>query len=167
MAKGWTVVAFLGVAVGCAAVAPPDGGGGGGGASGCSGMQAKMNDDSYFVAGSFGNDAAQGTSDQPLASIQTGIDLADQSGGGDVYVAGGVYAESLTLRSNVYIYGGFDRTTWTQCADQNPTSIIGGSTAVIGYGVSGVKINGFTIVSSEESGGGSSIAIQLANASDV
>jgi hypothetical protein len=137
------------------------------GGDNCSGVQAKMNETSFFVAGGFGNDAAAGTPEQPVATIQAGIDLAEQFGGGDVYVAGGVYSGSVTLRSGVDLYGGFDRESWRQCSDQTPTTIVGPATAVRGDGIDSVIVEGFSIVASEGANGGSSVAVRLNDSSNV
>jgi hypothetical protein len=133
----------------------------------CDGPVADMGNTSVFVAGVRGNDAAQGTADAPLATIQAGIDLAEQFGGGDVFVAGGVYSESIELKSNVNLYGGHDADTWRQCPDVNTTTIVGGSTAMTGMGVSSIEINGFSIISSNAADGESAMAIWLVDASTV
>lgn len=56
-------------------------------------------------------DAAQGGDgqswDAALPDIQAAIDLAAEAGGGQVWVAAGVYARSIRLRPFVRVYGGF------------------------------------------------------------
>ena len=40
-------------------------------------------------------------------TVQEGIDAAAARGGGEVWVAEGVYGEAVTMRSDVQVYGGF------------------------------------------------------------
>jgi len=94
-------------------------------------------------------------------TLQEGIDRAYQSGGGEVWVAGGLYDEvrsnpsgSLLLRELVNVYGGFSGTE-TQLNQRDPqtnVTIINGATArygqpawhvVIGENYS--ELNGFVI----------------------
>src|SRR3990172_9903663 len=113
---------------------------------GCNETAVSETDDAFFVAGAFGNDANFGGKSDPFATIQAAIDEAAESGGGEVYVAGGVYNQTISLRSNVNLHGGFDRTTWVQCPDSSPTTIVGGPTAMLAEGVESLSIDGFTIV---------------------
>ena len=54
-----------------------------------------------------GNDANEGSSwSQAKRTVQAAIDAA-AAAGGEVWVAAGTYAERITLRSYVYVYGGF------------------------------------------------------------
>ena len=67
----------------------------------------------FFVDGKTGADDAVGNRAAPFATVQKAIAAAAATGsGGDVYLAGGSYPVSITLRSNVNIYGGFDSETW-------------------------------------------------------
>ena len=61
---------------------------------------------SIFVAKN-GDDAATGTIESPLRSIQMAIDLASAQGVAFVLVATGAYVETLTLRDGVRAYGGY------------------------------------------------------------
>jgi len=98
-------------------------------------------------------------------TLQEGIDKAYQLGGGEVWVAGGLYNDirsnpsgSLILRELVNVYGGFSGTE-TQLSQRNPqtnVTIIDGSTArngqpawhvVIGENYS--ELNGFVITGGE------------------
>jgi len=65
-------------------------------------------EDRFFVDGLNGDDDALGTRALPLKTIQTGIEAARAVGGGEVYVAGGIYTETVELRSQVHVYGGFN-----------------------------------------------------------
>jgi len=97
-----------------------------------------------------GVDGAAGTATQPLRTIQAGIARASASGG-EVRVARGVYAESLTLASNVRILGGYDPNTWVRDVASNETVVAGGTTAVTGNGVSNVTLDGLTVRSADAS----------------
>lgn len=181
MPLGVLVVAVGMLMVGCEAVAPGNGDGGGPGANpgpggnngsggqsnGCDGTAATNNADDFFVAGNNGNDANSGSQSDPLSTIQAAIDLADQSGGGNIHIASGVFSESIELRSNVSLFGGYDANTWTQCPEVNPTTIVGGTTAMTGEGIQSAKINGLTIISSEAGSDESSVAVRLVDSSNV
>ncbi|MCA9251852.1 MAG: hypothetical protein KDA54_12020 [Phycisphaerales bacterium] len=185
MPLGVLLVAVGMLMVGCEAVAPGDGnnGGGpgtnpgpggnnnnngsGGQSNGCDGPTATNNADDYFVAGNAGNDANSGSQEDPLSTIQAAIELADQSGGGNIHVASGVYSESIELRSNINLFGGYDANSWTQCPDENPTTIVGGTTAMFGENIQSAKINGLTIISSEAGSDESSVAVRLVDSSNV
>ncbi len=182
MPLGAMVVAIGMLMVGCEAVAPGDGnngggpgtnpGPGGGGNPGgqvdaCDGPAAPNNAEDFFVAGSGGNDANVGSQDQPLSTIQAAIELADQSGGGNVHISSGVFSESVELRSNVNLFGGYDANTWRQCPDANPTTIVGGTTAMTGEGIDSAMVNGLTIISSEAGSNESSVAVRLVDSANV
>ena len=104
-----------------------------------------------------------------MATIQAAIDRANAAGqGADIYVAGGTYVESLTLRTRVSVYGGFSPTTWLRDSPANVTVVNSPSTAVIANGASSLTLDGLTIRSASSSTpGGSSIAISLVNSSNV
>ena len=81
-------------------------------------------------------------------TVQAGIDLA-RAEGGDVWVAAGVYNESITLPAYVYLYGGFaggESSRGERDWGVNSTALDGGGsdsvvTAPSGYHVS--TIDGF------------------------
>jgi len=96
-----------------------------------------------------------------FATIQEGIDAAEEQGGGEVWVAAGVYNEeradltgSLQLKPLVLLYGGFNGTE-TSLDQRNPTAnicIIDGGQALGGsaayhtvIGASNALLDGFTI----------------------
>ena len=54
-----------------------------------------------------GSPEASGLRDAPLSSISMGIERARSEGKHDVYVASGLYAESITLVDGVHVYGGY------------------------------------------------------------
>ena len=147
---------LLALCAGCPAV-PGNGGGQ------CVGDAAGETASDFFVAGSFGNDANLGGKNDPFATIQAAIERAADSGGGNVHVAGGVYNQSITVRSNVNLLGGFDRASWVQCPTVSPTTIVGGPTAVNGDGVESLTINGFTIGNLRKLlfGGGLMVAVRF------
>ncbi|MBL8786974.1 MAG: hypothetical protein JNJ59_18865 [Deltaproteobacteria bacterium] len=71
----------------------------------CDGVDGEV-DNAVFVSRS-GDDSAAGTIAAPLLTVQAGIERAAQLGLRDVYVATGVYNESIVLRSGVSVYGGY------------------------------------------------------------
>ncbi len=116
-----------------------------------------------------GSDSNPGTRAEPLATIQAAIDAADNGGqGADVYVAAGTYAESLTLRSRVSVYGGFDPTTWARDINAYRPVVDGDTVAVHGVVSNALTVEGLAVVAADATGvGASSIAVFLDNSVDV
>jgi hypothetical protein len=110
-----------------------------------------------------------GTREAPLASIQAAIDAAASIGDGtDVYVAAGTYAESLTLASDVGVYGGFDPDSWDFDPDTSRPVVEGGQTAVLAQSMSGARLSWLHIRSADAvTNGDSSIAVALVGAVDA
>jgi len=71
----------------------------------CDGIDGEIAN-GVFVART-GDDAAAGTIDDPVLTVQRGIERAEANDKRDVYVATGVYAESITLANGVTVYGGY------------------------------------------------------------
>ena len=71
----------------------------------CDGIDGEVSN-GIFVAKN-GKDSNSGTIEAPVASIQAGIALAKSAGKRDVYVATGVYDESIALQQGVSVYGGY------------------------------------------------------------
>jgi hypothetical protein len=110
-----------------------------------------------------GSPSNPGTRAAPLSSIQDAIDAADNGGfGADVYVAAGNYDESLTLRSRVSVYGGFDPTEWTRDVAANRPVVSGDTVAVRGVEATALTVEGLEIIAADGVGvGGSSVAVLL------
>ncbi len=102
-----------------------------------------------------GNDANDGLSwNDAKKTVQAGIDTASAQGC-EVWVKAGIYRQSISLSSNVYLYGGFDGTETSRAQRNNkqnetilePSANNSGSSIVSainsGYMLSG--IDGFTI----------------------
>ncbi|MCK4511435.1 PKD domain-containing protein, partial [bacterium] len=70
--------------------------------------------DAIYVWGEEGNDTNPGTASQPVQTITQGITLAEVTGQ-PVIVHLGSYWEEVIFKSNVSIYGGYDRESgWTR-----------------------------------------------------
>lgn len=121
-----------------------------------------------WVNGATGDDANSGTRAAPFATIQAAIDAADAAGAGaDIYVAAGTYAESVTLRDQVSLYGGFSD-VWLREIQSNETIIDGGPTAVTGSSAGALTLDGLTMRSADAGGPGeSSVGVALDDSSDV
>ena len=90
----------------------------------CDGIDGEL-EKGVFVA-SYGRPNAAGTIEDPFDTIQAAIFLAStQPQRNYIYVASGVYAESLTLRGSVKIYGGYS-------IDFHRRDITGNETAIFG-----------------------------------
>jgi len=118
----------------------------------------------YFVSttGAPGNPGTRGA---PLSKIQDAIAAAKAAGrSGDVYVAGGSYPVSLTLESNIGVYGGYDSDTWLRNSTSQglPTSISGTATAIFGSNANSLTLDSLTIKAGDAvSAGESSYAVRL------
>ena len=102
-----------------------------------------------------GQDSAAGTRAAPMLTIQAAINKAASSGSA-VYLGGGNYRESLTLVTGVSIYGGFDSATWVRNPLSSVTSVLGGTRVIQGIGVSGLTVNGLSVVSATATAPGDS-----------
>ena len=116
-----------------------------------------------------GSPSNPGTRAAPLATIQGGIDAADNAGNGaDVYVAAGDYAETLTLRSRVSVYGGFDPADWSRDLATNRPVVSGDAVAVRGESSNNLTVEGLEILAADAAGtGASSIAVLLDESNGV
>jgi len=101
--------------------------------------------DNIYVA-TTGSDANPGTPSQPVLTIARALLLA-QPTGQDITVAGGIYNASVTLVSNVSIFGGYDPITWLHDPANQTTRIIGTTKGVQGTSVTNVDLVGLTIES--------------------
>lgn len=101
-------------------------------------------EDAIFVS-SHGDDANPGTITAPAKTIQHGIALASSTNKHAIYIAEGVYTETVTLASAIDLFGGFDSLTWIRDPALFVTTIHGGTKAVIGSSVNGVLLDGITI----------------------
>lgn len=120
----------------------------------------------YWIA-EHGDDAADGTRAAPMRTIQGAIDRASAEAlGADVYVAGGSYDGSITLRSGVSVYGGFGG-DWRRDPATFVTGVNGGSTAINGQSVLDLTVEGLGILAADASEGMSSYGILLSGASGV
>jgi hypothetical protein len=107
--------------------------------SDCDGIDGEI-DQGVFVAKN-GSDGHPGTFDLPLLSVQAGVDKAASLGKRDVYVATGVYTESVSLASGVGVYGGY-------APDFHERDLIAYETAVMGSEMSAAQpgaINGIGV----------------------
>jgi hypothetical protein len=71
----------------------------------CDGVDGELH--GAIFAASHGHDADPGTRAAPVRTIQTAVQKAVEQGKRDVYVAAGVYEESISLAPGVHVYGGY------------------------------------------------------------
>ncbi len=110
---------------------------------------------SWYVSQA-GSDSNPGTRAAPFLTIQAGIEAA-RANGGNVFVGAGIYTESLTLASNVNLFGGYSgAANW----DRNPATYVsqvaGATTAVEGLSVSNLTVDGFIFRSASATAPGES-----------
>ena len=140
----------------------------------CDGIDGEI-DASVFVA-PWGDDGATGAIDDPLHTVGAGIAAAVPGSRAAVLVAGGIYEESVVLRSGVSIFGGYSADFRVRDIAGNETAILGRGSAdgrrgaVNGSSITGdtTEVSGFTIVGSDAvDTGQSSYAVHLTNCSDA
>ncbi len=107
--------------------------------SNCDGIDGDV-EDSVFVDALNGNDINSGTMENPVATIQRGIDIAHTAGKHAVLVAALIpYIETVNLRSNVSVYGGYiGYPEWSR--DNTRSRIKANELAVSGDDISNVTI---------------------------
>ncbi|MEW5802235.1 MAG: HYR domain-containing protein [bacterium] len=105
--------------------------------------------------------ASQGVSglswDDAVPSITAGINLANDLGYNEIWVARGTYKGKVQLSSNIHLYGGFAGIeTKREERDflKNKTVIDGGNATSALVGANGVLIDGFTIRNGKSQRGG-------------
>ncbi|MCB9789315.1 MAG: hypothetical protein H6744_21775 [Deltaproteobacteria bacterium] len=122
--------------------------------SDCDGIDGEL-DAAIFVAKDGGDDNP-GTIDAPMLTVEAGIARAFDTGKRDVYVATGVYSESVLLREGVGVFGGYASSFRQQNVITYETAIIGqdptperpGAVNAIGLGNGGgdpTVFSGFTV----------------------
>ncbi|MCB9487943.1 MAG: putative metal-binding motif-containing protein [Deltaproteobacteria bacterium] len=102
------------------------------------------NDNGIFVDGDSGSNANPGTMEEPVKTVQKGIDLAE----GDterVYIAAEEYDEDVQV-AGVALYGGYDAADWSRDIEANETEL----TATVAYPIEvasdgWVRADGLTI----------------------
>ncbi len=141
----------------------------------CDGADGDIGD-ALFVAKN-GNDGNSGAIDKPLLTIQAALDKALDEGKRDVYVASGVYAESIVLREGIGLYGGYSSDFKQRTVDLNVTVIMGEEFladrpgAVNAVDIAGdpgtTVLDGFTIFGHNNmTPGGNSYAVYVRSCSD-
>ena len=119
--------------------------------SNCDGVDGEVQN-AVFVAKD-GNDGNPGTLEAPVSTIGKGVTLAQQKGKRDVYVATGVYVESVKLASGVAVYGGYSadfvqhepETYETAIMGLTPTNSLPGAVNALGLGGTTSRLDGFTV----------------------
>src|SRR5690625_6428743 len=79
----------------------------------------------------------------PCKTIQYGIDKTNA--GNYVLVAGGTYAEAITLKSGVSVYGGYSAADWSR-STTNVVTITGANDNGHGWAARGTDISTETIL---------------------
>ena len=141
----------------------------------CDGVDGEV-DAAIYVAKN-GDDDASGTLLDPMLTIQAALDRAKEDGKRDVYVATGVYAETVELKEGVGLYGGYSSDFKQRNIDLNVTVIMGQEVstakpaAVNAADIEGkagaTVLDGFTIFGRNNMApGGSTYGIYARNCSD-
>ncbi len=130
----------------------------------CDGVDGEV-DNAIFVAKN-GDDGNPGTIEAPMLTIGGAIDAAVLGGVRDVYVATGVYSESILLQAGVGVYGGFSSDFLQRNTILYETVIIGEDfTAILPAAVTALNLSGptgttvfqgFSVFGADANGGGGS-----------
>ncbi|MBN2800376.1 MAG: putative metal-binding motif-containing protein, partial [Deltaproteobacteria bacterium] len=105
-------------------------------------------DGAIYVA-EFGRPGGAGSIDDPVDSVQAGVDLAEDVGITYVVVAGGRYSDPLSLVDGLQVMGGFSPDFDTRDASRYPSvlDVTGGQAAVVAVGITGpTTLDGFEVV---------------------
>ncbi|TET53695.1 MAG: DUF1565 domain-containing protein, partial [Anaerolineales bacterium] len=113
-----------------------------------------------YVSESTGNDSTgDGSSSSPFATVMKG--LGETRTAGTVYVARGLYTETVAITRSVQLLGGYKEDDWSRDIAGNVTTLdaeSGGTVVAIHGGAVSATIEGFTITGGEadydDSGGG-------------
>lgn len=134
--------------------------------SNCDGIDGEISR-AIFVALS-GEDSNSGTDpDQPMYTIQAGIDKAKEIGRDYVLISEGIYVETITLQSNVSVYGGYSAAhDWERSQDYT-TVVDGGEKTITGSAIVNVTLNQLDIHSTDVGSRDSSYGIFLTGSSDI
>ena len=139
----------------------------------CDGLDGVI-EEGFFVAKN-GEDANPGTMEQPVLTVQQGIELASEEGLPNVYVATGVYSESVMLLPGVHIYGGYSADFESRDPATNQTVIMGlpyspeAPGAVNAVDILGIPttVSGFHVFGEDAvDDGGASYAMYVSNCDD-
>ena len=137
----------------------------------CDGVDGEL-DNAVFVAKT-GFDGNAGTVDAPVLTISAGIYLALEAGKRDVYVASGVYAESIVLQPGVAVYGGYSAGFVERNIVAHQTALLGEAptsgypAAVTVMGISGAaegstRLDGVTVYAADnQQPGGTSYGVYV------
>jgi len=109
----------------------------------------------HYVA-TDGSDTNAGTKAAPFLTIQHGIDAANANGDIPVIVAQGTYVESVVLRNDCTLWGGYVRASWIPSAV--PSVVLTGHVPMKAIGLTRMMVSGLE-VRSANAVTGSSIAV--------
>ena len=134
----------------------------------CDGIDGEI-DKAVFVDQVTGSNTYPGTSpDLPVRTIQAGINAAVTNGRDYVLISQGNYNESLSLASEVSLYGSYNATNGWVRGNSYTTTLTGGVQGITGNTVSAITITHLTITSANAGGTAqSSYGIFLKSASDI
>lgn len=122
---------------------------------------------SVFVSEASGRADGAGTFADPVDTIGAALAVAELEDKSLVLIDGGTYTESVTLASGIGLLGGFNAAAgWIR--DGSIAAVQGGSTAVLGDGVTGVLLEQLQIEAAAGAAAGeSSYGVRLIDSSDI
>ena len=139
----------------------------------CDGVDGEISN-AIFVAKN-GNDAHSGTIEKPMLSINAAAAKAEDTEKRDVYVATGVYSESVIAKEGVSLYGGYSSDFKvrhvllyeTVIMGEEPTMLKPGAVTISNVKNDATSLDGFTIFGYDvDDTGSSSYAIYLRDSTD-
>src|SRR4051794_6722683 len=130
----------------------------------CDGIDGDVNG-AIFVDAGTGLDSRSGSKDLPKKTIASAI-VAAKAATKDVYVAAGVYPESLVLDTDVSIYGGYTPISWTRMGT-DATTVTGTPQAALADAKTGISLQLLTLVGGTAPAGASSYGLRVVNNAKV
>jgi hypothetical protein len=135
----------------------------------CDGIDGDESD-GIFVSVATGNDANDGTRDNPVRTISQGLALAVDGGQHALYVSVGTYSQggvTLNLVEGISIYGGYNHATDWSRSSSNIAILSGGVKAIAATNVvADTRLDLLTLRSANASSAGSSSYVVFATGSD-
>ncbi len=116
--------------------------------SNCDGIDGNIIE-SVFVDGINGINTNSGEIESPVATIEKGLEIAENAGKKHVLVSFGTYLETIVLKSNISIHGGYSgHPDWYRSSMLN-TNILGNRIGIEGEWVGMLTLSFITVTSSD------------------
>jgi hypothetical protein len=135
--------------------------------SNCDGIDGNI-EKSVFVDELNGNDENNGSMLDPVASVLKALNIAEEKGKKHILIAGGVYQETVELKSGISIHGAYSGYPSWKRGIENKVHFAGGTTGLTCLSSSNAELSFLFIYSSSTfEPGKSSVGVLFKNCSDI